>query len=286
MKHNYLAWQQNMGNTWVGFSAYCMRQLGQLRELDINYNITDNADYKVCNDWSSIRWNGTGNFWHEGDALPYDNSWEYYFENQIQSTESDFIESSGEYKDDYVPTPGTKNFRDTTELEIYGKLVNMYFKPKIHVIESLNSTITDKKTLGVHIRRSNMGWYHPDAYLGWSDDEYFNKVMNIFNKHGFEKIYLATEEYSIYNYFNERVPEILLGIDTCYRVGSDQMLEYSLVDKTTRPLHVYNSGLEVLVDTLNLSNCHSMLCFLSGVTSIACFFNNNKFNDVYYFDEI
>lgn len=282
----YLAWQQNMGHQLTGFSAYSMRQLGQLRELDTLYEICSDNTSKVCNDWSYNRWQGGGNYWHEGNNFPINNSWEYYFENDFNADETDFISSTGRYEEKYVPTPGTKNFRDKIELEIFGKLVQKYFRPKKHVIDSLNPSIEKYKTLGVHIRRSGMALHHPELYLGWSDSEYFKKVMDIFNKNQFEKIYLATEEYSVYNFFKERVPEILIGIDDCYRVSSNEILEISLKHKNVRENHAYYSGLEVLVDTINLSKCHSMGCFLSGVTSMACFFNNNKFNEVYYFDEI
>lgn len=286
MVKKYLAWQQKMGDNITGFSAYCMRQLGQLRELDLNYGVLSDTNSKVCNDWSLYRWQGGGVYWHDGNELPISNSWEYYFENEIGVGDNDFILSTGEYTDRCVPTPGTKNFRDKNEIEIFGALTERYFKPKQNVIDSLNPTITDKKTLGVHIRRSTMGLGHPHAYLGWSDEVYFEKVMGVFNKGNFDKLYVATEEYSIYNYFRERVPDILLGIDECYRVSSTEILETSLSNKSIRQFHAYFSGLEVLVDTINLSRCDSMLCFISGVSSMACFFNNNKFNEVYYFDEL
>lgn len=280
---NYTAWQVNMGDNITGMSAYCMRQLGQLRELDIRHGICDNPNANVYNDWRLERWHGGGVYWHEGDNLPYNNSWEYYFENGTY--EDNHIQSSGGYDVKYVPTPGTKNFRDKQELAIFSKLVKKYFIPKSNIINSLNDDVIKYKTLGVHCRRSTMGMSHPNAYLGYTDEQYYKKVMEVVFKYGFEKIYLATEEISIYEYFKQRVPDLLLGIDNCYRVQPHIILETTFKNNI-RPLHAYTSGLEVLCDTIDLSRCHSLLCYVSGVTSMACFFNGGKYDNVYYFDEL
>ena len=159
-----------------------------------------------------------------------------------------------------------------------------YFKPKQEIVNLLNKDITKYKTLGIHCRRSDLVREHSNIAPYITNEEYFNKVMKIYTQYNFEKIYLATEEIEIYNFFMQRIPEILSQYD-CYRIPGN----YSSVDALSldvRPLHKYLMGKEILIDILNLSKCDSLLCSISGVSNVVTYFNNMKYKNVFYFDEL
>jgi hypothetical protein len=106
--------------------------------------------------------------------------------------------------------------------------------------------------------------------------------MKIFNEGNFEKIYLATEEYEILDFFKRELGDTLIHQD-CFRVGINE----SPVHKNdSRPLHRTLQCQEVLIDALNMSECESLLCGVSGVSNGVIYINGLKFNNVYYFDEI
>jgi len=50
--------------------------------------------------------------------------------------------------------------------------------------------------------------------------------------------------------------------------------------------YAYEIAKEVLIDSLCLSKCDSLLAGISGVTYGSIFFNGLEYTDVYYFDEI
>jgi hypothetical protein len=183
------------------------------------------------------------------------------------------------------PAAQEKVFKERTSTCEMCNFTNTYFKPKDDILDLLDIDIIKYKTLGVHCRRSDMVREHNNIGMAYSDEDFFRKVMKVFTDNGFEKIYLATEEIAIYVYFMQRIPELILCQHDCYRIEQS----FSPVDSLAlnpRPLHRYLMGKEILIDILNLSRCNSLLCSVSGVSNISTYFNNLKYNDVFYFDEL
>jgi hypothetical protein len=286
MGTNFRIWEGNAGQS-AGFSAYLVRLLSQIHELDSRYNVYNNNE-PIWIDW--VYWPlPNGENYHEGNKMSEVNSWDYWFENPIDTNRAlnslktepnTWISASGQY---HGYPPNQEFLWDKKDLvSQMGNYVNKYFKPRKDILDSLNTDILKYKTLAAHCRRSDLDWAHPNLRLGFTEEDYFNSVMKVFKHGNFEKIYLATEETAIYNYFMERVPELILCQHECYRVPQTESPVYNIKLDNVRPLHRYNTAKEVLIDILNMSNCHSMICFISGVSNMTTYFNNLKYEKIYY----
>lgn len=164
-------------------------------------------------------------------------------------------------------------------------LFNNYFKVKSNIMNEVNSEILKYKTLGVHCRRSDMALYHPENTSCVETEDFFNKTMKVFRDYNFEKIYLATEEEEILNFFLKEIPDKILYQD-CHRLKKGEKDFWHHPDVSLRDNHKYLIGKEVLLDALSLSYCNSLLTGISGVTYGSIIFNGLKYENVFYFDEI
>ncbi len=159
-------------------------------------------------------------------------------------------------------------------------LFNHYFEVKEEILKSIPHEITEYKTLGVHCRRSDMGSFHPENVSVVKNEDFYERTMKVFNDNKFDKIYLATEEQEILDYFLTRLGDKIIYSE-CKRIGPGKQTFWSNVNSNGNKL-----AKEVLIDALCLSKCDSLLTGISGVTYGSIFFNGLKYNDVYYFDEI
>ena len=282
-------WEKNAGSGAAGFSAYLIRLLSQIYELDQEYKIYDN-DNIVWIDW--INWSNNGHNYHEGDNLNKINSWEYYFINNINTEDAlksiekephDWISSNGLYNG--YPPPQDLLWENPSLIKEMNRYVKKYFKPNEVIINGLNQDIEKYKTLAVHCRRSDLAWAHPNLNLGFTEQDFFENTMKVFYKGNFEKIYLATEETTIYEYFINKIPNLILSQQDCYRASQSESLVYNL-NSNFRPLHRFLTGKEVLIDIINMSKCNSLLCYISGVASMTTYFNGLKYDKIYYFNNV
>jgi len=182
--------------------------------------------------------------------------------------------------------PGGKNFNDKELVKGLGELIKKYFKIRPEVSDKLNNEIKKNKTLGVHCRRSELHLLHDNIALKYENETYFEKIMKVFEENGFEKIYLATEEIDIINYFKEKIPDLLLYQEDCYRILRHESPFQGAFRGIPRDKHFTLHAQEVLIDAINLSKCDSLLCGISGVSNGATYINGLKYNNVFYFDEI
>lgn len=220
---------------------------------------------------------------HDPQNTETNNTWEYCFDQDYKI--DDIYNSSPVLSDGLTPNfynPHGKHFRNKQLTQLFHDLYKKYIKVKPEIMERLNNQINQYKTLGVHCRRSDMRLAHSEIALNYTNEIFFEKTMKIFNEGNFEKIYLATEEVSIVEYFKSKIHDKIFYQD-CFRV---QPNEQPVTQKSDRFMHRTRQCQEVLLDGLNLSKCHSLLCGISGVSNSVTFINGLKFENVYYFDEI
>jgi hypothetical protein len=210
------------------------------------------------------------------------NEWEYCFDQnyKIEEVYKDYVLSDGNFKEWYPA--GGKNFKNKELVKKLNFLYEKYIKVKPEILDKLNQEVKKFKTLAVHCRRSDMVNYHPNIALNYTNEIFLNKTLKIFNEGNFEKIYLATEEFEILDFFKRELGDKLIYQD-CFRVGPN---ESPVFKNDSRPLHRTLQCQEVLIDALNMSECESLLCGVSGVSNGVIYINGLKFNNVYYFDEI
>lgn len=211
-----------------------------------------------------------------------DNEWNYVFYQDYKVEDvydKPHILSDGLFYG--LVNPQGKNFRNREVVSKMNWLINKYIKVRPEVFVRRNLEIENYKTLGVHCRRSDLGGAHPNIALEYTNEFYFEKVTKIFNEGNFEKVYLATEEIEIINFFLERMPDSILYQD-CFRINRYE----STFKDSDRFMHKTLQCRECFVDGYNLSKCHSLLCGISGVSNGAIYMNGLNYDNVFYFDEI
>lgn len=282
----------NKGIHSMGFSAKFLIVLDQLLRMEA-LSENNKIEYTPYIDWESRPSN-----LHDFSNEKINNEWEYCFDN-IEKKEivfnSNYILSDGEFRgmnvvSGQVPPkvaikPQDKIFLNKELVIEVNKIIKKYIKVKKNILDNLLVNNPKEKILAVHCRRSEMHLGHSNIALNYENETYFNKVMKIYNEGGFDKIYLATEEIEIINYFKERIGEVLI-FQECYRIQRNgSPFEASWLGEP-RHNHFTLHSIEVLTDILNMSNCESLLCGISGVSNNSIYFNGLNYNNVYYFDEI
>jgi hypothetical protein len=112
-----------------------------------------------------------------------------------------------------------------------------------------------------------MGSFHPENVSVVRNEDFFDRTIKVFNQHNFDKIYLATEEQEILDYFIERLGDKIIYSE-CKRIQPGEQTFWQ--DEVTDGNKISK---EVLVDSLCLSKCDSLLTGISGVTYGSIFFN-------------
>lgn len=212
------------------------------------------------------------------------NEWEYCFiqDHTLEEVlQSEYKICSG-YFLGWYPAQG-KNFRDKKLTEQLNYLYKKYIKVKPEILDNVNQDILKFKTLAVHCRRSDMLKDHPNIGLNYTEEIFLQKTLKVFNNGNFEKIYLATEEIDILNYFLDNLGDKVLYQKNCFRIKKNESPVNAMSD---RNLHRTLQCQEVLLDAINMSKCASLLCGISGVSNATIYMNGLKYENVYYFDEL
>jgi hypothetical protein len=255
----------------------------------VNYCIENNFNPIV--DWTHI-------FNIYGDSSRKEtNPFEYFFNQKFTLdllSEGNYITAPDGFSKDIWPNEhipygvqGLK-LRDYPNIvSKFNKIFTDFFSIKDEIFKDVNKTISDHKTLGIHCRRSDMVLGHPEHALVKDLNETYQKVLQIFESRDFKYIYLATEENDIIDFFKLKFGDKLLYQENCWRAdsGVNEWCWYN-VRTSDRENHNYLKGKEVLLDSINLSLCDSIICSISNVSYGSIIFNNLKYNNIYYFDEI
>lgn len=255
-----------------GFFAKFNHVLANLRECD-NMNLKPYVDFQTKH----------SNLFDKTNTETQ-NEWEYCFIQDLSYDETLKLERkfcSGHFLEWY-PSQG-KNFRNKELTKEFNYLYNKYVKIKPEVLDKTNNEIQNFRTLAVHCRRSDMSSYHPNIGLNYSEEIFLEKTLKIYNQGSFEKIYLATEEIDILNYFLNNIGDKIIYQKDCFRIKKNQSPVHIDDD---RKLHRTLQCQEVLIDALNMSKCTSLLCGISGVSNATTYINGLKYENVFYFDEI
>jgi hypothetical protein len=128
--------------------------------------------------------------------------------------------------------------------------------------------------------------YHNECVFCTETVDFFERTIKVFNDGNFERIYIATEEQEILDYFIQNIGDKLI-YQNCHRIPTNSSSDFwHNPNENIRKSHKYLIGKEVLLDAISLSNCNSLLTAISGVTYGSIILNGLKYENVYYFDEI
>lgn len=174
---------------------------------------------------------------------------------------------------------------DETKLEDYinrrGDLITRYIqfsdRTQAYLDDTVKPLIGERKTLGVHVRGTDMNiGYNGHAKIVPAE-EYLRVSAQAVKDKGFEKVFLATDEEGVINLFESEFGNRLVYYKDILRSEDGQALHFS---QNSRENHQYLLGLEVLRDMYSLALSDGLVAGISNV-SLAARMMKRSFNKEY-----
>lgn len=146
---------------------------------------------------------------------------------------------------------------------IYSKYIRLKPEVKSCIEENLESVLGDKKCVGVHVRGTDFRKEYRDHAKVVTLDQYMDAAAEAIDRHGFERIFLATDETSTVDAFRERFGDRVVCYDDIFRSADGEPVHFS---EGGREDHKYRMGLEVMRDMYTLARCDGLICGYSNVS--------------------
>lgn len=205
-----------------------------------------------------------------------ENSWEYYFEQLSPYSLEEVYQS----KNVLFCGGGFPHgvYQKCTDDEIYGYYQRV-FKVKKHILDSIRpyeQFFMNNKVLGVHFRGKDLNTA-PGHPFGVTEKQMFKYADEIIEKHGINKIFLATNEKRYLDAFIKQYGDKVFHANNFL---TEKINEFNI---NPRENHRYLLGAEVLTDAILLSKCNGILCGSSGIPATAQNLNPNMefFYEIY-----
>lgn len=150
--------------------------------------------------------------------------------------------------------------------EIIRKYITFSDKAKQYLSESTDKMLAGKKTLGVHVRGTDMNVGYNGHAKVVTPEEYLEATKQTFYAGEYENIFLATDENKSIELFQKEFGNTLLFFTDILRSNDGQAVHFL---KSERINHKYLLGLEVLRDMYTLSICDGLVAGVSNVSLAA-----------------
>lgn len=200
------------------------------------------------------------------------NAFNYFFEtkgkvsNPFQS--ENIIYSKGCHVEYIEKKFNALGYNTSTEYE--NKLAyafNKYITIKSELVmefDLLNQQMfKNKKILGIHYRGTDFKVGYNNHPVAVQVEQLIEKADEVFEKYGFELIFLATDENGIYEKLYKHFNKKVVWYADTYRGENTKSIAFS---NDERENHKYNLGKEVLRDAYALSMCDGLIAGLSQVS--------------------
>ena len=147
--------------------------------------------------------------------------------------------------------------------ELFAKYIRLKPEVRNYIEQNLDEILGDKKCIGVHVRGTDFRNEYINHAKVVTLNQYLNAVSQAIKKHGFERIFLATDEESTVEKFRERFGDRVVCYDDIFRSTDGEPVHFSKADRED---HKYKMGLEVLRDMYTLARCDGLICGYSNVS--------------------
>ncbi len=143
--------------------------------------------------------------------------------------------------------------------------------------DTVGSLISGEKTLGVHVRGTDMNAGYNGHAKVVLPTEYLETAKQVFKTGDFKQVFLATDETAVIKLFEEFFGDRLVYFRDSLRSDNGKALHFS---QSKREHHKYKLGLEVLRDMYALSLCDGLIAGISNV-SLSARMMKKSFNKEY-----
>ena len=209
------------------------------------------------------------------------NVFEYYFEpvSDISVTEARRSRNVAKYKPchrnldgeitvlgSYLVNSGQEKDYMAKRAELYTKYIRLKPDVRKFIEQSIADILGRKKCIGVHVRGTDFRNGYRDHAVAVALDQYLDATSEAVRNHGFERIFLATDEESAIEQFRQRFGDSVVYYNDVFRSRDGEPVHFS---ESNRKNHRYLMGLEVLRDMYTLAECDGLICCYSNVSITA-----------------
>lgn len=248
-----------------------------------------------------IKWGEHTHYYDQGMDKVTKNVFEYYFKpvsnvpcQEVMCSQNVVylmrIDSAYVMKRYNIPITKTSTYQpNEEEIALLGKLYQKYIhlneETKLYLEEEISKHRGDVRMLGVHIRGTDykQGFcMHPVLV---NPREHLEKAKELLEKGEYDKVFLATDDLNALKLFQNALSSTqLVYYDDVLRTEGS-IGPHSV--ESTRALHHYKLGLEVIRDVYTLATCDGLIAGLSQVSFAARYINfalDRHFDDLVILD--
>ncbi len=223
-----------------------------------------------------VRW-GENYLYYEPDGIEGEkNAFLYFFQpvsrvsgveharHVVHTQESHYVQVKAQF--------GAVSYDVSDEyIDAMALMVKKYIHYNAHTQEYLEreyrELLGDGKVLGVHFRGTDFRKGYNNHPIPVQIEQEIEKVQELLDGAGYDKIFLATDEQAAVERFREAFGDrVCVYEDTFRDNGTDESIAFSEAD---RARHHYCLAREVLRDQYTLTRCDGLVCGYSNVTFIA-----------------
>lgn len=215
------------------------------------------------------------------------NPWEYYFlPSEEVADENDAMNvcyCSYYHMKSVFDTYGLSaynidNYYDEQLFKLTNPLMTKYFSLKPDIINEsmklVNNSADCGKILGVHFRGTDYKQGYKGHPVFIDEDTFISEIKKSLVEGGFSKIFLATDEASIYDKLKATFSDIVILMHKdVYRGKNDRSIAFS---EDSREYHHYRLGFEVARDIYTLSLCDGLLAGKSSVSYVSNLYKRSR----------
>ena len=223
-----------------------------------------------------VHWGKNYLYYEQGGINGEENAFLYYFMQASHVKKIDkarhLVKSEMRHYEQVKALFGAVSYEVSEEyVDAMAQMMKKYIryneKTEKYLKQHREELLGDKKTLGVHYRGTDFRKQYNNHPVAVQVEQTIEAVKKLFDKKGYEQIFLATDENEAVRRFKEVFGDRVKFYQDTYRdEGGDDSIAFS---KSDRAHHKYLLGLEVLRDEYTLVCCDGLVCGYSNVTFIA-----------------
>lgn len=223
-----------------------------------------------------VHWGKNYLYYEQGGINGEENAFLYYFMQTSHVKKIDkarhLVKSEMRHYEQVKALFGAVSYEVSEEyVDAMAQMMKKYIryneKTEKYLKQHREELLGDKKTLGVHYRGTDFRKQYNNHPVAVQVEQTIEAVKRLFDKKGYEQIFLATDENEAVRRFKEVFGDRVKFYQDTYRdEGGDDSIAFS---KSDRAHHKYLLGLEVLRDEYTLVCCDGLVCGYSNVTFIA-----------------
>ena len=213
------------------------------------------------------------------------NAWEYYFEQPCKYSLDEVYHSQYVILSGWKICPSTPRKEHTiNDAALYQAMKKIPVKKYIRDIAN-NKIKTDniKDMIGVLIRGTDYIKLKPNGHsIPPTPQQTAEKLDEFLEKYGKSKVFLATEDADIYNYFVQRYGDMIYTSDN----HENLLLNYSgdYIENEIASMDKYKFGLDYIVKMICLSECKCLISSRTAGSDFARLLNHGRYLEDYLFD--